>query len=219
MTEAALLQEITQSIVEGDSDFAVQAAQAALDDGVDPMTLLNEGLIPGADEVGRLFSTGEYFLPELMLTGRALKAAMQVVQPQLMEKYAAQVGARRVRVVMATVQSDIHDIGKSLVASMLSAAGFDIIDLGVDVPIKAIIEKAEESGAAIIALSALLTTSLPYIQDVIELLKARHLREKYLVIVGGAGVTPEWAAQIEADGTAPNAADAVGLVQRLLATA
>lgn len=219
MTEATLLQDITDCIIDGDSACAVEAVKVALDNDVDPMLVLNEGLIPGADEVGRLFSTGEYFLPELMLAGRALKAAMELVQPQLLEKYATQAEATRVRVVIATVQSDIHDIGKSLVASMLSAAGYDVIDLGVDTPIKTIVEKAEESGAAIIAISVLLTTSMPYIQDVIELLKARGLREKYRVIVGGAPVTPEWAQQIGADGTASNAADAVGLIRQLVAIA
>jgi methylmalonyl-CoA mutase cobalamin-binding domain/chain len=117
---------------------------------------------------------------------------------------------------MATVQTDIHDIGKSLVSSMLTAAGFEVTDLGVDVPLKAIIEKAEEIGADIIGLSALLTTSMPFQRDLIELLKARGLRDKYIVLVGGAPVTPEIAARIGADGTAPNAAEAVQLARRLM---
>jgi methylmalonyl-CoA mutase cobalamin-binding domain/chain len=121
------------------------------------------------------------------------------------------------KIVIATVQTDIHDIGKSLVASMLAAAGFELFDMGVDVPIKAIVDKAEEVRADIIALSALLTTSMPYMRDVLELLKARGLRDKYLVVVGGAPVTQAWAVEIGADGTASNAADAVRLCRGLLA--
>lgn len=210
------LERIKAAIIDGDSDEAGESAQAALEADVDPLQILNEGLMAGADEVGKRFESGEYFLPELMLAGRALKAAMEIVKPVLLEKYSGVDSKVKGVVVSATVQTDIHDIGKNIVASMLTAAGFEVTDMGVDVPIKSIIDKAEELDANIIALSALLTTSMPFIKDLIELLKARGLREKYIVLVGGASVTEEWAKGIGADGTARNAADAVKLARKLI---
>ena len=216
MTEGDHIQRLSQSIIDGDPAEAVEAARQALEAGLQPMSILNDGLMSGADEVGKLFESGEYFLPELMLAGRALKAAMEVIRPRLLQGEDGEGGSIQGKVVIATIQTDIHDIGKSLVGSLLTAAGFDVTDMGVDVPIKAIIDKAEEVGADMIALSALLTTSMPFMKDTLELLKARGLREKYRVIVGGAPVTQAWAEQIGADGTAPNAAEAVRLARRLL---
>jgi methylmalonyl-CoA mutase cobalamin-binding domain/chain len=133
----------------------------------------------------------------------------------LLEKYSGAESKVKGKVVSATVQTDIHDIGKNIVASMLTAAGFEVTDMGVDVPIKSIIDKAEEIGAQVICLSALLTTSMPFMKDVIDLLEARGLRKKYIVLVGGASVTEEWAKSIGADGTARNAADAVKAAREL----
>jgi corrinoid protein of di/trimethylamine methyltransferase len=216
MTDSPQIRRITEALIDGDAGQAVEAAREALEAGLDPMLILNDGLIAGAGEVGKLFEQGVFFLPELLLTGKALKAAMEVVRPRLVEKYSGSAEMSGAKIVIATVHTDIHDIGKNLVSSMLTAAGYEVIDLGVDVPIKTIIDKAEEYGAALIALSALLTTSKPYMQDVIAMLKARGLREKYRVMVGGAPVTPEWAAEIGADGTAPNAAEAVTLAHHLI---
>jgi corrinoid protein of di/trimethylamine methyltransferase len=216
MAESQLLEQIRLAIIDGDDAAAALNVRSALESDMDPLRVLNEGLMVGAGEVGRRFDLGEVFLPELMLTGRALKAAMEVLQPSLLKIYASDGSQARGRIVIATIQTDIHDLGKSLVASMLLAAGFDVTDLGVDVPLKTIIDKAEEVGASVIALSSLLTTSMPYSGDLIELLKARGLRQKYRVIVGGASVTPEWAERIGADGTAGNAIDAVQLVRTLL---
>jgi len=210
------LAKVIAAIIDGDADAAEESAQTALAAGLDPLQILNEGLMRGADDVGKRFESGEYFLPELMLAGRALKAAMDIVKPALLEKYAGADSQVKGTVVAATVQTDIHDIGKNIVASMLTAAGFEVVDMGVDVPIKSIIDKAEELGAQVIALSALLTTSMPFIKDLIELLKARGLREKYIVLVGGASVTEEWAKGIGADGTARNAAEAVKLARELI---
>jgi corrinoid protein of di/trimethylamine methyltransferase len=183
---------------------------------VDPLVILNDGLMHGADEVGKRFERGEYFLPELMLAGRALKAAMEVVKPALLEKYAGTDTKMKGKVVSATVQTDIHDIGKNIVSSMLTAAGYEVTDMGVDVPIKSIIDKAEEIEAQVICLSALLTTSMPFMKDLIEILNARRIREKYIVLVGGASVNEAWAKHIGADGTARNAADAVKVVHTLV---
>ena len=209
MSENDHLQAIATAVIEGETADAIDTTQKALDANVDPLVILNTGLMDGADEVGKRFERNEYFLPELMLAGRALKGAMEVVKPILLEKYAGGDGKIKGKVVAATVQTDIHDIGKNIVSSMLTAAGFEVTDMGVDVPIKSIIDKAEEIEAKIIALSALLTTSMPFMKDLIKLLEARDLRKKYIVLVGGASVTPDWAKAIGADGTAKNAADAV----------
>jgi len=219
MAEDQSIEQLGQAIIDGDDNAAVEQVRAALEHGADPIQILNDGLMASAQEVGQRFELGEFFLPDLMLTGRALKATMEVLKPELLKKYASGEGQAQGKVVIATIQTDIHDLGKNMVASMLMAAGFDVTDLGVDVQIKAIIDKAEESGANVIAVSSLLTTSMPYMRDLIETLKGRGLRQKYMVIVGGASVTKEWASSIGADGTASNAMDAVTLVRTLLGTA
>ena len=213
MSENSYLQAISTAVIDGEAEDAAEAAKAALEANVDPLEILNRGLMEGADEVGKRFERNEYFLPELMLAGRALKGAMEVVKPVLIEKYSAADNQMKGKVVSATVQTDIHDIGKNIVSSMLTAAGFEVTDMGVDVPIKSIIDKAEEIEARIIALSALLTTSMPFMKDLIRLMEARGIRQKYVILVGGASVTPDWAKAIGADGTARNAADAVKLAR------
>ena len=213
MSENSHLQAISNAVIDGEAEDAAAATQAAIAANVDPMEILNKGLMDGADEVGKRFERNEYFLPELMLAGRALKGAMEVVKPVLIEKYSAADNQMKGKVVSATVQTDIHDIGKNIVSSMLTAAGFEVTDMGVDVPIKSIIDKAEEIEARIIALSALLTTSMPFMKDLIKLMEARGIRGKYIILVGGASVTADWAKAIGADGTAKNAADAVKLAR------
>ena len=213
MSESTHLQAIAAAIIDGEAEDAMEATKAALEDNVDPMEILNRGLMDAADEVGKRFERSEYFLPELMLTGRALKGAMEIVKPVLLEKYADNDSQVKGKVVSATVHTDIHDIGKNIVSSMLTAAGFEVTDMGVDVPIKSIIDKAEEIEARVICLSALLTTSMPFMKDLIQLLDARGIRQKYIVLVGGASVTESWAMHIGADGTARNAADAVKLAR------
>ena len=213
MPKSTHLQAIATAIIDGEAEDAMEATKAALEDNVDPMEILNRGLMDAADEVGKRFERSEYFLPELMLTGRALKGAMEIVKPVLLEKYADNDSQVKGKVVSATVHTDIHDIGKNIVSSMLTAAGFEVTDMGVDVPIKSIIDKAEEIEARVICLFALLTTSMPFMKDLIQLLDARGIRQKYIVLVGGASVTESWAMHIGADGTARNAADAVKLAR------
>lgn len=212
------LEEIQDAIIEGDSEWAAEVTQEALDAEVDALAILNEGLMVGADVVGQRFESGEYFLPQLMLTGRALKAAMALVEPALQASYAAGEAEQADTgvVVLATVKTDIHDIGKNMVSSMLTASGFQVHDMGVDAPIKSIIAKAQEVDADIIGCSALLTTSMPFMRDLIELLEAMGERRRFKVMVGGASVTPEFTEQIGADGTAPNAVKAVQLAQSLI---
>lgn len=212
------LEAVRQAIVDGDEERAVEATRAALSASADPLAILNDGLMAGADVVGQRFETGEYFLPELMLTGRALKSAMAVLEPALKEKYAERpdLSANPGVVVMATVEGDIHDIGKNMVSSMFTAYGFEVHDMGVDVPVKSIIAKAKEVRADIIACSALLTTSMPVMRDLAALLKAMDERENFILMVGGAPVTPAFAKEIGADGTAPNAVQAAQLAQELM---
>jgi len=217
-TEQEHLEMIKAVIIDGEEEEAPQVVKAALDEGVGPLTILNNGLIAGAGVAGQRFESGEFFLPELMFTGRALKAAMAVVTPVLQSQHTAQAeNAQNTGVVvMATVQTDIHDIGKNMVSSMLTATGFEVIDLGVDVPIKTIIAKAKEANANIIGCSALLTTSMPYIRDLIDLLDVMGERQRFKIMVGGASVTPDWTAQVGADGTAANPIGAVNLAKRLI---
>lgn len=212
------LNRIRQAIIDGDSAAAAQATHAALTQGIDPLAVLNEGLMAGAAIVGQKFESGEYFLPELMRAGRALKAAMAELDPALKARYAADpaLSQHGGTVVIATVQTDIHDIGKNMVSSTLTASGFTVHDLGVDVPLKTILAKAQEVNADIIACSALLTTSLPMMRDLIRLLEASGERSRFKVIVGGAAVTPAFAREIGADGTAENAMAAVELARRLI---
>jgi len=218
MTGEEYLEEIKESIVAGDREAAPRATEEALAAGVDPLDILNEALMAGADEVGVRFETGEYFLPELMLTGRALKAAMAVLEPSLQALYAENPDLQKQPgiVVIATVHRDIHDIGKNMVSSMMTAYGFEVHDLGVDVPVKTILNKAKEVNADIIACSALLTTSMPIMRDMLKLMEATGDRQRFKVMVGGAPVTPEFAKEIGADGTAENAVTAVQLAQQLI---
>jgi len=211
------LKRIQESIIQGNNQVSLESCKAALEDGVDPLSILNKGLMSGADVVGKKFEKGEFFLPQLMLAGRALKAAMAIVEPALEEYYAEKGTSGDTGViVIATVQTDIHDIGKNIVSSMLTASGFEVHDLGVDVPLKTIINKAKELNADIIGCSALLTTSMPYMRDLIDLLEAMGERNRFKVIVGGASVNPDFAARIGSDGTASNAVKAVQLAQSLI---
>lgn len=214
-SQPEILEKVRQAIIDGEVEDAPVFTQQALQAGVNALQVLNEGLMTGADYVGQKFETGEYFLPELMLTGRALKAAMKILTPALEAQDTGSEHSHPGVVVMATIQTDIHDIGKNMVASMLTASGFQVTDLGVDVPIKEIVKRAKDENADIIACSALLTTSMPYMRDLIGLLEAMGERQRFKVMIGGASVTPEFCASIGADGTASNALEAVKLAKRL----
>jgi len=202
-----------QAVLDGDVKAAADLAREAVAAGVDLNACIDKGYVAGIHEVGRLWEEGEFFLPELMQGADAMKAAMDVIRPRLLEKGAA--GAGGARVVIGTVQGDIHDIGKTLVATFLEANGFHVLDLGRDVPLADFVEAAERESARLVCLSALLTTTMPGHGQVIELLKGKGLKEKTAVMVGGAPVTRAFAEQIGADGFAVNAVEAVAEARRL----
>lgn len=209
-----LFKQMAQAVIDGDDDEATALAQQALAQGVDPLEAINKGYTAGMDVVGELYSTGDYFLPDLILGGEAMKAALATLEPAL--KASGQ--AREVLgiVVLGSVKGDIHEIGKSLVGSMLSANGFEVFDLGIDIEADEFVAKAREYNADIVALSALLTTTMLHQRDVIELLAEAGFRDRVKVMVGGSPVTQGWADQIGADGFAEDAAGAVVVAKRLM---
>jgi 5-methyltetrahydrofolate--homocysteine methyltransferase len=205
------LTTLKQAVIEGDDKQAVDLTRRALDEGASAETVLNGALIVGMGEVGELFEQGEYFVPELLLSARAMQAAMEVLRPLLSASSYEPLG----KVVMGTVQGDLHDIGKKLVAMMLEGSGFEVIDLGTDVAPERFVETVEESGAQVVGLSALLTTTLPAMEATVSALReAGPVRVK--VMIGGAPVTSAFASSIGADGYAPDASSAVALARRLV---
>ncbi|MEW6030113.1 MAG: cobalamin B12-binding domain-containing protein [Chloroflexota bacterium] len=207
-----LFKQMAQSIVDGEEETAAELAKKALEAGVDPLKAITDGYVPGVNEVGDSFACGDAFLPELVMAGEAMKSAIAVLEPAM--KAAGATRQILGRVVLATVEGDIHEIGKSLVGTMLTSSGFEVHDLGVDVPSDKILAKAEEVGADIIGLSALLTTTMIRQKEVIEQVARRGMKVK--VMVGGAPVTREWVQKIEADGYAEDAIGAVNVAKELV---
>lgn len=212
---ADLLNKITTSLVEGDPDRTVELTRQAMEAGLEPLTIIEAGLVPGMNIVGDKFSQGEYFLPHLIISAGGMQQAMEILEPELRARQ--QEVKVSGKVVIGTVHGDIHEIGKSLVGTMLSASGFQVYDLGVDVPAEAFIDKVKETGANLVGLSALLTTTMVVQKEIIDALSAAGVREQVKVIVGGAPVTRSWAAEIGADGYAEDAIEAVQLATRLVA--
>lgn len=209
---AEVLKEIFQSIIDGDQKLTPQKVQEALDAGMEPGYILNEGMVAAMSEVGRLFEEGEYFVPEMLIAARAMQAGLAVLKPKMVEANIQSIG----KVVAGTVKGDLHDIGKNLVCMMLEGAAFEIIDLGSDVPPEKFVEAVEKNGANIVAMSALLTTTMPNMKVTIEALKSAGLRGKVKVMVGGAPLTAKYAEEIGADGYAPDASRAVALAKELV---
>jgi trimethylamine corrinoid protein len=213
MTKNEIYPKMSEAIVAGDRDAARALAGEAIRAGLDLLEVIEQGYVPGIQKVGDLWERGDYFLPELISSAEAMKAAMAVLDPEFNRKgLGARMGGK---VVIGTVEGDIHDIGKNLVASMLQAGGFEVFDLGADVKLERFIEKAEAVGAGIICLSALLTTTMMNQRRLIALLRDRGLRDKYKVLVGGAPASRKWAEEIGADGYAENAVAAVKLAKSL----
>ena len=207
------MRELYQAIVDGDFTRAQEVVQIALDGGVDPSSLLSEQMIPAMDEVGRLFEEEEYFVPEMLMSARAMEKSLELIAPRLAAEGVKSIG----RVAIGTVQGDLHDIGKNLVASMLRGAGFEVVDLGTDVPADRFITEVKSVPGTIVCLSALLTTTMPQMRTVIEALRMEGLRDQTKVMVGGAPITQTYADEIGADGYSINASGAVLLARRLIA--
>lgn len=212
-----MIGRLGRSVVEFDEGAAKEAAEEILRAGVDPLRAIEEGISPAARIVGEKFEKGEYFLPHLLLAAEAVKAASDILTAELRMKDRLEMEARRLGdVVIATVSGDIHDIGKNIVALLLSVNGFRVHDLGRDAESMAIVQRAIDVEADIIALSALMSTTMPSQREVIEILRAMGVRERFVVMVGGGSTTREWAEEIGADGWAETAEKAVELAQNLI---
>lgn len=208
-----LFARLSNAIAEGEVEEAVSIVQEGLDAGIPPLEIMEQGGTKGLQIVSQRFSEGTAFLPELMLAGDAMTEILDIILDKIGDEAASE---RRGTVVIGQIKGDLHDIGKNVVAALLSVNGFEVHDLGVDVDPKVFVDKAKELGATIIASSTLLTTSMPYQKDIVEYLKDHGIRENYYYIVGGGPVTPEWAEKIGADGYGRNATDAVELCKRLM---
>ena len=206
------LKGLYDSIMEGDLELAQEKVQQALDEGIAPGRILNEGMIAAMGEVGQLFEEGEYFVPEMLIAARAMQGGLLILKPFLAEGDVHSPG----KVVIGTVKGDLHDIGKNLVAMMLEGSAFEIVDLGTDVSPEKFVEAVQTSGADIVAMSALLTTTMPNMTAVIEALKKAGLRDKVKIMVGGAPLTQDYASKIGADGYAADANQAVASARALL---
>lgn len=206
------LKEIREAIITGRPDDAKDLAQKALQGGGEADKILNETLIPAINEVGEKFGRNEIFFPEMLVSAMAMKEALSVLRPVLVDKGIKAIG----RVVLGTVQGDLHDIGKNLVGMLLEGAGFEVIDLGIDTPKELFIKATREKNPQLLALSALLTTTMPRMKEVIDILEREGLREQVKVIIGGAPVTQQYADEIGADGYAPDAASAASKARGIL---
>ncbi len=205
---------MAQSIIDGDRKGAADLAAESISSGIDPLDAINKGFVVGVKQVGDEFSCGNAFIPELVVSGAAMKSAMDVLEPEIARRGTEQ--ASLGVIVLGTIEGDIHDIGKNLVSTMLSAYGFEVYDLGVDVPAKQMVEKAREVNADIVAVSALLTTTMMQQKKVIDVLIEEGMRDNVKVLVGGAPVDASWVQEIGADGYGDDAIQAVEAAKKLL---
>lgn len=214
MPKVEILQDLGSAVIEGDAWKAEMSARQALDADIDPLEAVETGLSKGMKVVGQRFEADEIYLPELLMAGEAFKAAMAILDPEI-KKQTAQIASAGT-VLLATVKGDLHSIGKNIVATVLEANGFAVVDIGIDKGALEIIEEAEKASVDAIGLSALMSTTIPYQKEVIDALSELNLRGKYRVIVGGGPTTQEWADEIGADGHGKDAVEAVGLLLKLL---
>jgi methanogenic corrinoid protein MtbC1 len=209
-----ILENLCQAVLDGDEAEAIELTELAMAGGANPQTILEQAIQKALARIGEQFDTGECYLPDLILAGDAAKAATTILIPHLAASEGA--SASRGGVILGSSQGDLHDIGKNIVSALLAAGGMEVTDLGVDVPAKRFLEVAREEKAGVIAMSSLLTTSMPFQEEVVRLLEDAGERGQFFVIVGGGPVTPEWAAQVGADGYGREAPDAVTLCRELL---
>jgi 5-methyltetrahydrofolate--homocysteine methyltransferase len=206
------LTNLHDAIVDGNRNAAIDNTREALAEGTDPQQLIDEGMVPAMAEVGRRFEEEEYFVPELLLSARAMKSALELIRPLLVDRGAEPRG----RIVIGTVKGDLHDIGKNLVASLLEGAGFEVIDLGSDVAPERFVEAVRENEAELLGLSALLTVTMPAMKATIDELEKAGIRDRVKVLVGGAPLSADYAEEVHADAYADNASAAVRLAEQLL---
>ncbi len=214
MEKEALYEKIFDVVTNGEVEEAESVAKMVIELGFDPLDAIDNAFVKGIEQVGVLFQNGEKFLPELVSSAEAMKVAMKILDPELKKKNSSRKTLGKVAI--GTMRHDIHDIGKSMIGSMLSAAGFEVIDLGVDVSVERFIDCVKKEKPDVVGLSALLTTTMPEQKYVIEALIEEGLRDKVKVLVGGAPISQEWADSIGADGFAENAIEAVDLTKRVL---
>ena len=205
------LQALADAIIKGDQGSAVEITKSAIAEGMEAKSILNDGLIAGMDIIGARFKKNEVYIPEVLIAARAMKSAMQLLEPELVKAGVEPIG----KFIVGTVQGDLHDIGKNLVAMMMKGAGFNVIDLGVDIAPEKFVEEAKKAGSALIGMSALLTTTMPAMEKTIQALKQAGVDTK--VMIGGAPVTQAYADKIGADGYSADAASAVDLAKSLVA--
>jgi 5-methyltetrahydrofolate--homocysteine methyltransferase len=207
-----LLKQLFGAVLEGDQQAAAIHVQTAIDAGVEPAEILNLGMVAAMSEVGRLFENGEYYVPEMLIAARAMQACMVLLKPKLQQNNVKSAG----KVIIGTVKGDLHDIGKNLVALMLEGAGFEINDLGTDVSPEKFVDAIRSEKGSLVALSALLTTTMPSMKTIIEAISEAGLRQQVKILIGGAPVTEAFAQQIGADGYASDASRAVTQARLLL---
>lgn len=206
------LKQLYEAVLNGDAKASRSITETALKDGADPLKLVNDYMVPAMSEVGRRFETNEFFVPELLIAARAMKAALDQIRPLLTARGDKPAGL----VAIGTVKGDLHDIGKNLVAAMLEGGGFEVIDLGVNVSPEQFIKAVKERGANIVAMSALLTTTMPSMKTTVEAIKTAGVRDKVRILIGGAPVTQKYAEEIGADGFSDNAVGAVAVAKKAL---
>jgi 5-methyltetrahydrofolate--homocysteine methyltransferase len=204
------LEAIAEAVINGDKEKAAEGVQEALDEGVGPDKVLNEGLVAGMNVVGKRFKNNEFYVPEVLIAARAMHAGMDILEPKLAESGIEPTGT----VVLGTVKGDLHDIGKNLVGMMLQGAGFNVVDIGIDVEAEEFVKQAQENDAHIVGLSALLTTTMPQMETVVEALEEAGVSAK--TVIGGAPVTQSYADEIGADGYAADAASAADVAKELM---
>jgi 5-methyltetrahydrofolate--homocysteine methyltransferase len=207
------LKALYDAVLNGDAKASRELTEQALAAGVSPLALVNDFMVPAMDEVGKRFECNEYFVPELLISARAMKASLELIRPLLTASGAQPLA----RVAIGTVKGDLHDIGKNLVAAMLEGGGFEVVDLGVNVAPEQFVNAVRERGATVVAMSALLTTTMPSMKHTIEALKTAGVRDKVKVIIGGAPITQKFADEIGADGYSDSAPGAVTLAKKQLA--
>lgn len=206
------LKALYEAVLNGDAKASKEITEKALASGVSPLSLVNDQMVPAMDEVGKRFECNEYFVPELLISARAMKASLELIRPLLTASGAQPLA----KVAIGTVKGDLHDIGKNLVAAMLEGGGFEVLDLGVNVAPEQFVNAVREKGATVVAMSALLTTTMPSMKNTIEALKNAGVREKVKVIIGGAPITQKYADEIGADGYSESAPGAVTLTKKRL---